>query len=143
MPSLVVIGCGRAKRPVTSPARLLYTGSYFLLCQRAALALRPDNGYLILSAKYGLVTPDTELEPYDLRMGQPGSVSAAVISDQAERLGYAAEDSVVVLASRRYADMVRTVWPHAVAPLLSAPGMGHQRRVLSLITMEGRIRCPG
>ena len=36
----------------------------------------------ILSAKYGLIRPNDVIEPYDLKLGQPGAVEAKDLFDQ-------------------------------------------------------------
>ncbi len=80
----VILPCGRRKAAYPCAAWRLYQGAYF----RAALgwaqsvAGRPDT--YILSAKYGLVTCDTVLAPYDAKAGTdtqqatPVSVAAQV-----------------------------------------------------------------
>jgi hypothetical protein len=42
---------------------------------------------VVLSALHGLVPLDQVLEPYELRMGQPGSVTPARLAEQARALG--------------------------------------------------------
>ena len=62
----LVVGCGAAKRSEAAPARDLYTGSLF----RAAREHAEGSGlpWRILSAEYGLLTPDKVVEPYDRHM---------------------------------------------------------------------------
>lgn len=61
---IAVVGCGKSKRKEAAAARELYTGALFQ--KSLALAERLAGTVLILSAKYGLVDPDTTIEPYDL-----------------------------------------------------------------------------
>lgn len=77
----VIIPCGGVKLSHPAHAYELYIGSMFQDTLRTALTMTDRNNIFILSAKYGLVQLDTVLEPYDLKMGQPGSVSA----DQVQR----------------------------------------------------------
>ena len=77
----VVIPCGGAKLPHSAHADELYTGSMFKDTLRTALTMTTRDNVFILSAKYGLVQLDTVLAPYDLKMGQAGSVDA----DQVQR----------------------------------------------------------
>ena len=135
-PDLVVIPCGGKKTSHRAMAMNLYTGSYFL---RAATALHPTRGWLILSAKHGLVTPETMLDPYDLLMGRPGSVTVERIRRQAEVLGVAGLAHVVVLAGAAYTAKARQVWPHAATPLSGLPGMGHQMRYLARVSRTGAL----
>lgn len=85
-----VIACGARKAPQADIARHLYRGQGFQGALRAAEAQarwcasqRMEAGVLILSALHGLITPDTFIAPYDLRMGQPGSVTPRVVAAQA------------------------------------------------------------
>lgn len=140
-PDLVVISCGGKKANHPAPAWKLYTGPYFRECRTAARALRATHGYRILSALHGLVEPSTVLAPYEKRMGQPGSVTAEVLRRQAEDSGLHDLEHVVILAGRDYVTAARAVWPHACAPLLEAPGLGHQRSLLFKIQMRGTVEC--
>lgn len=91
-----VIPCGGRKLDRPAPARELYVGSMFRhtwanVTRCAELDVEagaaPAARVLILSAKYGLVDPEQVLEPYDLTMGKPGSVTAETLAAQATALG--------------------------------------------------------
>ncbi|WP_410822140.1 DUF6884 domain-containing protein [Micromonospora sp. 050-3] len=127
--AVVIVPCGMAKLDRPAPAGRIYTGSYHRACRRAAD--RIGGRLLILSARYGLLTPDTVIEPYELRMGQPGAVGVPTIRAQARRLGIDVADTVTVLAGRDYADPVTAVWPHARRPLDGTRGMPEQLAVLA------------
>jgi hypothetical protein len=62
----VLIGCSKKKRAGRHPARALYQGALF----KAALAHAQRIGAVtfIVSAKYGLVQLDTELEAYERKL---------------------------------------------------------------------------
>lgn len=140
MNGLVVIPCGAAELTRPAPARDLYTGAYFRSCRRAAEALRPALGWLILSAKHGLIRPDTVLAPYELTLRQPGAVTTARLIEQARALGVTDARPVVVLAGRLYASAALTVWPHARSPLQQvAGGMGHQMAYLAGVARSGAL----
>lgn len=90
-----VIPCCGAKLDHPAPARDLYVGSMFrhtlLNAERMAAADvakgRGPARVLVLSALYGLVELDQVLEPYDMKMGAPGSVSYQTLAVQALHLG--------------------------------------------------------
>lgn len=79
---LTIITCGSAKLPHHAQARHLYTGSYFRAQLEWALATTPPSRIRILSAKHGILKLTDTIEPYDLRMGEPGSVTADQIAHQ-------------------------------------------------------------
>ncbi len=141
---IVVVGCGRAKRDRRVPAKELYTGSFHWCCRYAGMELLHDGGRLyILSAAHGLLDLDTEIDPYDLTVGDPGSVGADVVRGQVLRRGLE-NATVTVLAGRRYVDLARAAWPDLEAPLSGASGIGEMQQLLARIRSESyRLRLTG
>jgi hypothetical protein len=135
---VIVVGCSRAKEPGRLPAGRKYLGSFHHAARRAAavIAARTGGQVLVLSARHGLVTLDTEVDDYDLSIGDPGAVTAARIAEQAATLGITGA-AVTVLAGRRYADLISQVWTDAARPLDGARGIGEQRARLKAITQQG------
>lgn len=134
---LVVVPCGSRKRDYPAPAKDLYISSYQQLCLRAAYALTAPANIRILSGRYGLLELDTEIEPYDLRLGQPGSVTADDIFDQAVNTGILDAPDVVALAGKDYTGMVTATWPHTRTPLAGSRGIGDQQHRLARIAATG------
>lgn len=64
---IVLISCASKKRSVRSQAKDLYISTLFELNLKYADTLNPDAIY-ILSAKYGLLNLETEIEPYNLTL---------------------------------------------------------------------------
>ena len=62
-PRIALVACGASKGPARARAKDLYTGTLFRH-QRAYAEKRCDAWY-ILSARHGLLAPDTEIEPYE------------------------------------------------------------------------------
>lgn len=124
-PELVVVPCGARKLDHRARAGDLYVGSYHRACRRAAEALRPDR-VVILSARYGLLGLDDEIDPYDTPHGAAGAVTAAMLYGQARQRGITDLDPVVVLGGARHVALATAVWPHARTPLAGTRGMGEQ-----------------
>jgi hypothetical protein len=82
----VVIACGTRKQAQPAPALYLYSGSYFSACRRWALSVCDPASVYVVSAKYGLVTSDSELEPYDMRLGRRAAMGE-LVRGQAVLLG--------------------------------------------------------
>ncbi|MER5608236.1 DUF6884 domain-containing protein [Micromonospora tulbaghiae] len=140
---LVIVGCGGKKAGHNTDAHSMYAGSYFTAARRAADKLvGASTGQLILSARYGLLALHDVIAPYDLRMGEPGSVTVEQVRYQAEQLGLADTEEVIVLAGRAYADVVSAVWPHARRPFDGTAGIGEQRQILAAITATGQLPEP-
>ncbi|MER6102412.1 DUF6884 domain-containing protein [Streptomyces sp. NPDC001832] len=125
---LVIIACGGKKSdaPGRIPAEERYTGNYFNACREASEVM--DGPTMVLSAKYGLISLTEEIENYDVRLGDKGSVRLGSVKQQVEKLGL--EDAkVTVLGGEKYVKAVRQVWPDAEAPLKG--GIGQQLKQLA------------
>lgn len=121
---LVIIPCGSPKANHPAAAGDLYIGHYHRSCRRAANALTPPGRILVLSALHGLLRLDEVIAPYELRVGEPGSVTAAQLREQARQLSVDREPTVIVLAGRAYTEAACAIWPDALTPLADAGGMG-------------------
>ncbi len=62
-PRIALVACGASKLGTRARAADLYTGNLFR--HQRAYAERCCDHWYILSAKHGLVDPDTELDPYE------------------------------------------------------------------------------
>lgn len=139
---LVVVGCGAAKQDHRCPAGEMYTGGYHRAARKAAAAITTPERTLILSAAHGLLSLDTPISPYNLRMGDPGSINPAQLRHQATRSGLRDEPAVIVLAGQHYVRQARTLWPHAHAPLAGVGGIGKQLARLAQIAKEPDLALP-
>jgi hypothetical protein len=72
MKKIVIISCVSQKLKCKSKAQDLYISPLFTKNLKYAKLLKPDNIF-ILSAKYGLVGLDEEIEPYNKTLNTMGS----------------------------------------------------------------------
>jgi predicted RNA-binding protein len=105
MKKIVLISCVSKKRSSKSKARELYISPLFKKNLHYALKLKPDQIF-ILSAKYGLVPLDEEIEPYDLTLNTMSSKevkdwSAGVLRALASQADLQ-QDKFVFLAGAKY-----------------------------------------
>lgn len=102
----------------------MYTGALFRASLRYARTLRPDL-ILILSAKFGVLPLDREIEPYDLtltKMNAPERHAwAKRVMEQICRISDPSTDQFIVLAGARYADGLLPYLKHATQPLDNLP----------------------
>lgn len=125
---VLVVPCSRKKAPGVqrAAARELYTGTYHRACLSAAEAMaEPGDAVLILSALHGLIKPDTVIETYDVKAGDPDTVEAETLVCQALSLGVD-KCSAVVLAGVAYVDLARHVWEAPELPFAGTAGIGEQ-----------------
>ncbi|MFK0160836.1 DUF6884 domain-containing protein [Streptomyces sp. NPDC090493] len=139
--NLRALPCSAAKLPVDrpTPARRLYTGSYHLMCRRAAERIAGPAGVLVLSARHGLVRLDDALLPYEQRMDTPGHIAVEQLHAQAAELGILAARDLIALGGRAYVDAVTAVRPDTLRPLDGCRGIGEQR---SRSPSRGRRAAP-
>ena len=137
--TVLVIPCGAAKLTEAAPARDLYTGSMFRhQLAAAAESFGPEGGtILVLSALHGLVSLDTVLAPYNVKMGDRGSVTASTVAAQAMDLGIEWGTEVFTLLPKAYRvlldEALRTLDVFAQDIYEASPGIGYQRGTCSSI----------
>ena len=126
--TVVLVGCGKAKKDTKAKARDLYTSSYFQ--SKREFAETADEWY-ILSAEYRIVDPERELEPYDVTMTDYTSDEreywAETVNTQA-KWRFDNDATVIVLAGRSYTDPLRDQpqFEDAIYPFDNTSGMGKQ-----------------
>ena len=103
---IVIIGCGSSKHDQPMPAIDLYRGGYFSSRRSLARQLVDDDHIFILSAKYGLIRSSQVISPYNLRLGEEGSITKVKIEQQAKRLRIS-NYPAVFLGGRDYYALLR------------------------------------
>lgn len=132
----VIIACGSKKRTSATTARDLYIGSIFLMARRAAEST--GLPWFIMSAKYGIVSPDRVIEPYDMTYGKSRGVRPKEIREQLEAL--AAPLPIWALTPQRYTEVLRAAaGSDQVRDPLRGLGMGYQLQTLKRIAEAGSI----
>ena len=135
---IVIISCGHTKRKEKSPAWKLYTGSYFRSCLRCASRWAKRKDIYIISAKYGIVTLDTELEPYEVKVKGvtnwwsqnriEGAVDIATVEKQIKELKILRNPPVVFIGGRDYLRLLKQLIPDIKAPLQEYTTGGNNRQ---------------
>lgn len=102
---IVLISCVSKKLNYKAKAKELYISPLFKLNLKYANTLNPDK-ILILSAKYGLVGLEQEIEPYDETLNNMSSEEnkewANKIIIQLEKFVDLAKDEFIFLAGEKY-----------------------------------------
>lgn len=153
--ALFVVPCGRAKLAQRAPARHLYTGSMFRWCLRVVeqearltAAVGIDASVLILSARHGLITPDTLIAPYDQVMADPTSIPASMLAQQVSTYLTTSDCDFYAFLPRAYGTRLQAAvnllgHPDEPATLVhdvyeAALGIGFQRKVIASIARTHR-----
>jgi len=129
---LVIIPCGGRKSGVHCAASALYRGAYYRGCLAYARSLVPDGSIRILSGLHGLLALSEVIAPYEMRLGEPGSICAGAVRSQAAAMGDVSP--VLVVGGQEYVNMARAVWPQAASFVESLPkkkrGIGYQLQAM-------------
>lgn len=105
MSNICLIGCVKSKRRIRCKARDMYISTLFRARYRYAQKL--GKKIYIISAKYGLLSPDDEIEPYDMTLKEMSSKqrrywAAKVVAklESIEHVGRGGE--IIILAGKEY-----------------------------------------
>ena len=137
MKKVVLISCVSKKRSYKTKARDLYVSALFKKNLQYALKLKPDQIF-VLSAKYGLVSLDEEIEPYDLTLNTMSANEVkkwaeGVVRDLASRSDLQ-QDEFIFLAGAKYRKYLVEHLAHVEIPFEGLT-IGRQ---LQQLTAQGR-----
>lgn len=135
---VVLISCGSRKLSHSSQARHMYVGPLFKYSLEYALLLTPDHIF-ILSAKYGLLPLDQDIEPYDLTLNMM-SVSdvqswAAIVLEQINHQCCLDTTRFIILAGQRYRKYLQPHLNNVQTPLAGLT-IGKQLQKLKILCHE-------
>ena len=124
------IACSATKLDRAAPACDLYQGQAFKAARQ--LAEKHHADYWILSAKHGLIHPDTVTEPYDEYLASMTTKQrqawGLMVCEQIKAAGLAGKPALI-LAGKHYAAPVSHLFPTLSLPLAGL-GIGQQLRKL-------------
>lgn len=149
MRHVALVSCSKAKLSRPAPAWALYSSPLFELSRE--WAHRVSGGcWFVLSAKHGLVHPDTVLEPYELELSnlplkERQAWGAKVVDDLVGTLGEPARPTLVhILAGQGYSAALRTArapWSWQWREPLQGMQIGERLRYLKLHLEGGQGRA--
>jgi len=145
MSKVILVACVSKKLDHAAPAAELYRSPWFRKARRYAELT--GGRWSILSAKYGLVTPDEVIEPYDATLRRAPVHErrrwAQRVVEQLTPLIDPAQDEIVVLAGKAYREtmVARLVdLGYVVSVPMEGLGIGQQLRWLNRAIEELRNR---
>lgn len=136
MDNIVLISCVSKKLPCKAKAKDLYDSPLFKYALKYAHQLNPDRIF-ILSAKYGLVELDDEIEPYDQTLNNMNSREtkgwASMVLKQLSSKTDIFHSEYVFLAGEKYRKFLIPEIKHFKIPLKGLP-IGRQLQKLKELT---------
>ena len=136
MKRIVLISCVSKKRTSATEAQDLYISTLFKLNLKYAKQLDPDLIY-ILSAKYGVLSLEETIAPYDqtlnrMRVKERREWSKRVLS-QLDQVTSLHDDEFIFLAGHQYRQFLVPHLQHVKIPL-EGLGIGYQLQKLKMWT---------
>ncbi len=132
MKTIVLISCVSKKLAHKSPAKDLYDSPLFKGNLYYASSFKPDNIF-VLSAKYGLVPLDREIEPYNLTLNNMAVSDikkwAVGVLSQLHEVVDLDNDRIIFLAGEKYRRFLITSVKHYEVPM-QGKTIGKQLRFL-------------
>ncbi|HLD12281.1 MAG TPA: hypothetical protein VJB87_01675 [Candidatus Nanoarchaeia archaeon] len=130
---VVLLSCVKKKLSRPAPAAELYCSPLFRLALRYARSLKPDKIF-VLSAKYGLVSIDEVIDPYEVTLNNMSMAAVRVWSDKVfadlSKQVDVSSDEFIFLAGSRYRKFLVPRLKHVQVPLQGL-GIGKQLGWLS------------
>jgi hypothetical protein len=144
---VVLIACGKGKRPRACAALELYTGPHYQLRRKWCREVKGVEPAGILSAMHGLLRPDVIVGPYDLTMdalskAERASWASDVLREVLRR--WPENTEIIVLAGAQYVTGWAGEARRQSRPVVhrTFPGIGHERKALADEIAEA-LRPPG
>ena len=132
MKKIALISCVKKKLPKKSRAEELYTSDWFKKALQFAKKLCPDDIF-ILSAKYGLLDLDDEIEPYNITLNKmpvkERNVWAEGVLKQLNKKFDLKNDYFIFLAGNRYRQNILSELNSYEIPMEGLP-FGKQKQYL-------------
>lgn len=123
-------------------AKVAYTGTFHRLCKQYA-EMREES-FLILSPKYGFLTPEDEVpKTYDVRFTYKGvtndTISLLELQNQWQKLEIK-QPEIVMLGGKKFKGLLKEIAPSQlfVFPLVGSKGIGDMQQKLKAAIQNKR-----
>ena len=138
MKKIILLACVGKKQQQKTKASNLYISNWFKLALSYAKILKPDCIF-ILSAKYGLLDLDIEIEPYNFTLNKMTSAErkdwADKVVDQLKEKTDVENDRFVFLAGQKYRENLISQLKNYEIPLKNL-AIGKQLQRLKVLLHE-------
>lgn len=106
----------------------MYIGSFFKAQLEWAKKNFEKDKIYILSAKYGLLKLNDFIEPYNIKMGEKGSIDLIKISQQIKK--YNINEKIYSSAGKDYRFLLNKVFINIEYPFKHLKGMGYMIKAM-------------
>ena len=130
---VIIVGCSKRKKSYTCPAEEMYSESQLFSKTIKYIKNNYNCSYKILSAKYGIISPDTIIEPYDVTINSPLSIDMLYKI----RSSLDSYDKVIALCGSGYVKIIRGVLPTmCIVEPMKGLGIGKRLQYLNGVNRQ-------
>lgn len=143
MKRLVIVPCGKAKiwkirsEPKLVKAKDAYTSTFFKLNKEFARSF--GDNWVILSAKYGFLDPETLIEDYDISFNskKTGPISNNILKKQIESLEFFRYEQIIGLGGKEYRKRISECFKdyqiEVIFPFEGCKGIGEMQKAIKIL----------
>jgi len=138
--TLVINGCSQGKLSQPAPAREFYTGQLFRMVRKFSELHKFDQR--IVSGKYGLLTMDDLVDPYDMRIRTKADVKR--VQDKClYRLVelHKAYDTIIVILGKKYREVISPILDSKCHVIFSKKGIFAYYTLLAQLNQTSRTQA--
>lgn len=148
MPTLAIVQCGQKKvwdkdlRTGRTPAKDAYISPYFK--KNRAYAERFADRWVILSAKYGFLSPDEKIQNYNVTFSMPAtnSISDNRLRRQVQRMKLGNFKEIFVIGGAGYAAKIEQAFEgtscRILRPFKKYKGIGYIQQAVTRALKRGK-----
>jgi len=137
---LVINGCSQNKLPQPAPARDFYTGQLFRMVRKFSELHEFDQR--ILSGKYGLVTMNDLVDPYDLKISTKADIKR--VRDKClYRLVelHKAYDTIIVILGKKYREVISPILDSKCLVAIDKKGIFGYYTLIAKLNQTSRLQA--
>jgi hypothetical protein len=130
---VIVVGCTKSKMGYACPAEEMYSKSH--LFKKTVVFIKSNyyTEYLILSAKYGIISPSDIIEPYEVKMGSviPTEILVSI------RTNLSDYNKIIAFCGSNYVNAMRKAFPtKCIVEPLRGLGIGKRLQFLNEVYQQ-------
>lgn len=117
---IAIIACVKDKMKFPARAEDIYVGGDFRFWKEDAISIEKVDKYYILSGKYGLLSPNDMIEPYDLNLNEQSGEYiqkwSVRVQQKLKELTDTEKDQFIIYTNKRYAKPILELVKHYKIP---------------------------
>lgn len=138
--ALVINGCSQGKQSQSAPAGEFYTGQLFRMLRKFSEL----HGFeqRILSGKYGLLTLDDLVDPYDMKISTKADIKRVQKKCLYQLIGlHKTYDTIIIVLGKKYRDVISPILDAKCLVIYSKKGIFGYYTLISHLNQLSRTQA--